>query len=148
MPNYNADDLKSGKGIGAIIKDNEGNILMQEHIKYGFWTVPVGKVKENQTVEEALKEELFEECNIIIKDYRLLAQREWSYDREGKIVKVDGYLFEILDYVGNIENKEPHKHNQQIFRSLDIVKTLDLSHFTILYLELMNVKRERKAINP
>ncbi len=66
--NYNAEDLIDHHAVSAVIKDKDGRILMQEHVKYGFWTVPIGKVAVNQTLEEGLKQEIFEECNSIIQD--------------------------------------------------------------------------------
>jgi hypothetical protein len=53
--NYNKEDILDHHGIAAVIKNAEGEILMQEHVKYGFWTIPVGKVKEDQDVIEGLK---------------------------------------------------------------------------------------------
>jgi len=67
--NYNEEDLMDHKAPGAVIKDKQGNILMQEHVKYGFWTTPIGKAKHDQNIEEALKEEIFEECNLTVEEY-------------------------------------------------------------------------------
>ena len=43
---YNDEDIVSHHAVVAMIKDDSGKILMQKHVKYGFWTVPVGKVKK------------------------------------------------------------------------------------------------------
>ena len=40
--NYNMEDIVSHHGVAAVVKDRRGKILMQEHVKYGFWTIPVG----------------------------------------------------------------------------------------------------------
>jgi len=34
--NYNESDLSDHKGVSAVIKNPEGEILMQDHVKYGF----------------------------------------------------------------------------------------------------------------
>lgn len=64
---YNEEDVCDHQGVAGVIKNSKGEILMQEHIKYGFWTIPVGKAKLGQSVEEGLKQEILEECNIEIK---------------------------------------------------------------------------------
>jgi ADP-ribose pyrophosphatase YjhB (NUDIX family) len=143
--NYNQEDLKSHQGIGAIIKNKKGEILMQNHIKFGFWTIPVGKIKENQNVEEGLKEEIFDECNLVIKKFNEITSKNLKYIRQGKMVKVLSHLFEIIEYSGEMKNKEPEKHQEQIFMNLEKIKTIPyLSDMTLLYLENLGFKRKAK----
>lgn len=145
MVNYNQEDLKDHHGIVAIIKNNYGEILIQEHVKYGFWTIPVGKVKDTQTIEQGLKEELSEECNIQIEDCEEITSRDYTYERNGNKVQVKIHLFEIKKYSGNVNNNEPHKHKQQIFLSLEKIKKLPyLSDVTLLFLETEGFTRPTK----
>jgi hypothetical protein len=37
---YNTEDMVDHDAVVAVIKDNEGRILLQEHIKYGHRTIP------------------------------------------------------------------------------------------------------------
>ena len=53
-----------------------------------FWTIPVGKIKINQDVVEGLKEEVFEETNLIVEDCKELKFKVHEYIRNGKNVKV------------------------------------------------------------
>lgn len=139
---YNVEDLKDHDAPAAVIKDNTGRILMQEHVKYKLWTIPVGKAKTGQKVEEALKEEIYEECNIIIQEFKEIARRVYEYDRKGKKVKLVSYLYEITKYRGEIQNKEPEKHTKQEFKSIEEIKKISyLSDATILYLETLGYKR-------
>lgn len=139
---YTPEDLEDHETIGAVIKDTKDRILMQEHVKYGFWTIPIGKAKPGQTMKDALKEELFEECNITIKDFKEIAQRKYVYNRNGKKVKVFSHIYEIIEYSGTIENKEPHNHTHQEFKELEEIKNLPhLSDSTLLYLETLGHKR-------
>jgi ADP-ribose pyrophosphatase YjhB (NUDIX family) len=143
--NYTSEDVLSHHGIAAIIKNEKGEILMQEHVKYGFWTIPVGKVKSEQSVEAGLKEELFEECNILINEFKELIVKNYNYNRNGNDVLVISHLFEILKYQGEIKNNEPQKHKQQKFISIsEILKLPYLSDLTLLYLELIGLKRQAK----
>jgi len=115
---------------------------MQEHAKYGFWTIPVGKVGKDQKVVDGLKQEILEECNIQINDFTEIMTREYTYNRDGNDVLVISHLFDILKYTGEIKNNEPHKHTQQKFLSLDEIKELTyLSDLTLLYLETIGFIR-------
>jgi len=79
--NYTEEDLEDHNGMGAVIKDDKGQILVQEHVKYGFWTLPVGKAKKDSDVKEGLKKELLEECGINAVKFREIAKRDYYYTR-------------------------------------------------------------------
>lgn len=145
MVNYNKEDLQDHQAVAAIIKDNNGNILMQEHVKYGFWTIPIGKANKNQDLKQATIQEIREECNIIPLKFKEIALKEYNYIRNGINVKVILHIFEIINYSGKIKNNEPEKHKQQKFLSLEEIKKLPyLSDSTILYLETLSYKRKAR----
>lgn len=142
MPiNYNAEDLQDYDGIAAVIRNEKGEILMQEHVKFGFWTIPVGKVKKDQSIVEGLKQEVLEECDLEILEYVQMASGNYEYLREGINVKVAAHLFEITKYSGEMKNMEPLKHTEQKFMPLEqIVRLPHLSDMTLLYLEKLGIK--------
>jgi ADP-ribose pyrophosphatase YjhB (NUDIX family) len=143
--NYNQEDVKDHHGIAAVIKNERGEVLVQEHVKYGFWTIPVGKAKEDQSVLDGLKQEILEECNLIIEDCHELIVKDYFYEREGKNVKVISHLFEVLKYSGEIKNLEPQKHKQQKFMPMDeLVQLHYLSDLTLLYLNCLGIEREAR----
>jgi len=143
--NYNKEDLIGHDAVAAVIKNEKGEMLVQEHVKYGFWTIPVGKVKTGQTLEEGLKEEIRDECNIEIVRCREIATKKYKYERNGTDVDVRSHLFEVPEYSGSMKNNEPNKHKQQIFLPLDKIKELPyLSDMTLLYLETVGVKRAER----
>lgn len=142
---YNNEDKVSHHGVAAVVKDETGKILIQEHIKYGFWTIPVGKVKSTQNVINGLKEEILEECNLQIEDCKELAVKNYYYERDGNNVEVISHLFEILKYSGEMKNMEPTKHKQQLFMTVENIKELPyLSDLTLLYLNQLGFQREAK----
>lgn len=144
-PKYKEEDLSDHDGICAVIKDKEGKILMQNHVKFGFWTIPVGKVKKGQSVEEGLKEEIFEECDLRITKFVELKSRNYEYLRRGNKVNVFSHLFEVQEYSGEMKNKEPEKHSEQKFISLEEIKKLPyLSDLTLFYLEYLGFIREAR----
>lgn len=142
---YTPEDLTNHEGVGILIKNNEGKILMQDHVKYGFWTIPVGKIKPKQSIVEGLKQELFEECDIIPEEYTEIASKKYIYKRNEKEVIVNIHLFEITKYLGEIINKEPQKHRKQEFAEISTIKKFPfLSDATPLYLESIGFKRKKR----
>ena len=78
---YNKEDVTNHHGVAAIIKNENGDILIQKHNKFGFWTIPVGKVKPTQTVISGLKQEIKEECNVdIIKQSKIGGTMSYQSD--------------------------------------------------------------------
>lgn len=151
MTAYNKEDLVDHHGITAIIYDERGNILMQDHIKLGFWTMPVGKVKEGQEIIDALKEEISEECGIVILKCKEVGSFTKIYNRSGTNVKVTQHIFEVEDYSGTPKNLEPHKHRNQIFINLNDIKNIsnlsDASRYVIEYLTSKTIFLAREAGN-
>ncbi|MFH0779596.1 MAG: NUDIX domain-containing protein [Parcubacteria group bacterium] len=142
---YTTNDLIDHDAIAAVIKNDQGEILMQKHVKYGFWTIPVGKVKQGQSVEDGLKQEVNEECNIVVEDCEEIAHDDRVYERDGKMVNVLLHLFLIKKYSGGLKNNEPQKHRKQEFLEIEAVKRLPyLSDSTILYLKSIGIERMAK----
>lgn len=142
---YTDEDLLDHHAVSAVIKNSNGNILIQDHIKFKFQTIPLGKAKAGQDPIEAIKEEVMEECNLIIEDLKEIAFKEVEYNREGKKVRVLTHVYEVLVHSGELTNKEPHKHTQQKFISLEEIKKIPyLSDSTIFFLESIGFKRDAK----
>ncbi|MFA5061301.1 MAG: NUDIX hydrolase [Candidatus Pacearchaeota archaeon] len=143
--NYTPGDLIDHHAVSAVIKNSEGDILMQDHVKYGFWTIPIGKAEPNQDPIEAIKQEAFEECNLMIKELKEIAYKEVEYERNENNIKAFTHVYEIISYSGELQNKEPHKHNEQKFMSLEEIKKIPyLSDSTIFFLESLGFKRDAR----
>ena len=140
---YTAEDLENHDAVAAVIKDSQGNILVQDHVKFGFWTIPIGKAKPGQTPEEGLRQELKEECGINVVEFRKIGTKVKEYERNGKIVKLTVHLYDVHSYRGKIENKEPTKHRTQKFMTVqEIMKLPYLSDSIILYLQHIGHPRQ------
>lgn len=132
----NKQDLKDHKGIAAIIRDSKNRILMQKHNKWGFWTIPVGKIDEGDGVMSTLRKELKEETGISVLKGNRLGQKTSRYNRGGKPVKVTAYLYDIPGYSGKPKNLEPHKHSTQKFMPLSAIQKLkNVSDMTTFMLD-------------
>ena len=121
---YNSDDLRAKhSGISAVIVKNK-KILMMDHVKFNFWTIPVGKVDKGQTVKEGLMMEMKEELNIKPTKYKLIGKFQKKYMRNGKSVVVDAHIFHIEKWAGTLRNNEPKKHRSIKWMSLDEIKRI------------------------
>lgn len=143
--NYNEEDLEDHHAVAAIIKNNKNEILMQDHIKYGFWTIPIGKAKNNESPMSGIKNEVFEECNLKIIDPKEIILNDSMDIRNGEKVRVILHIYEIKNYSGNLMNKESEKHKEIKFISLEKIKKLSyLSNATIIYLKYLGINRKTR----
>jgi len=107
---YNASDLRPvHEAISAVI-EKDGKILMLDHVKLNFWTIPIGKIEIGDTIEQTLKIELKEEVNIIPIKYAQIGQFTKKYNRGGVKVQITSHIFRIDKWRGTVKNNEPKKH--------------------------------------
>lgn len=99
------------KAASATIINEENKILIQDHVKTGKLSIPVGSVEPFETAMAAIKRELFEELGVeqcVIG--RCLKIHQWA-------IKVEEYNFKV-NLIDEWFNKEPHKHTWIKFMSL------------------------------
>lgn len=139
MTNYTPGDLVDHDAISAVIKDNQGKVLMFKHKKFGFWTIPIGKSEPYETPYQGMCTEVKEECNISVIKATEIATKPYTYDRNGKPVNLIHHLYLVDKYEGEIKNNEPEKHLEMKFMDeTEIRKIDDLSDATLLYLETLD----------
>jgi len=150
LSQWTKEDLRSDQlGIGVVIRDKEGRILMQDHKKLGMWTIPVGKVDPGSTPEETVRKEVLEETGLNVLSMRKLGSKTEHYRREGHDVTMEHIIFEATSYSGVPENKEPHKHSSMRFVSEDEIRSIGpISDCTKLALSKMGEGRETSEMAP
>jgi 8-oxo-dGTP diphosphatase len=87
--------------VGVILINSKGNVLLQlrskNEIHYpNHWTLPGGRVEENETVTEALRREINEELGIDLASYRLFTRVK---ERE------DNSMMERYIYWSNLDRR-------------------------------------------
>jgi len=83
-------------GVGAIVFDAEGRVLLVERGKppgVGLWSVPGGKLELRETLAQAVAREVREETGLIVEVGTLACVIERM---------ADDYHFVILDYFARV----------------------------------------------
>lgn len=134
---YNKEDLNPHIGVGAIIRNEQNQILMLDHVKFNCWTIPIGKGRLNEPPENALRVEMSEELNIQINDFKLVHTFTKPYDRNGVKLTITGYIYLVTSYSGKLKNNEPTKHRS--FKWMDISEIKRLKHTTDNTKEMLKI---------
>ena len=138
-PLVNKEDIKDHYGVGAVVHKDDQIVLLY-HKKYSFSTIPIGKVPVDGNTADGIKQELLEELGIEVKELNLLGSFNKTYYRGGSVyTNIHSFLFDIIDFSGTIENKEPLKHPYMDFITFSKLSTWpanELSDMTRFYIML------------
>lgn len=67
-------------GVGIIVCNQEGQVLWARRLRQNAWQFPQGGIQANETVEEALFRELYEELGLESTDVEILGStRSWLH---------------------------------------------------------------------
>ena len=88
--------------VVGVIRNKDGRYLVlkrhQREIAYpGQYTLPGGKVENNNTIEETLAQEIQEECGLTMKPGKILLKDKSFIRPDQQTVKVFSYLCEVED---------------------------------------------------
>ena len=69
-------EAKCQLNVAAILRRPSGEIFIAERVTHaGAWQFPQGGVDEGESLEDALKREIWEEIGVLPQDYRLIDRR-------------------------------------------------------------------------
>lgn len=129
------EDLQDFQSIGAVFQKGD-KFLLLDHVKFNFWSVPIGKVPKGKKVEQGLKMEMKEELDVTVTKYRLLNIWKRTFFWQGKRIKTENYLYYIDDYKGRIKNNEPHKARSLKYMTINEIRKHRISAMTEVLLKL------------
>lgn len=129
-------------GVAAVIRNARGDVLVQDHVKAGAWTIPVGKVEDGETPEEGITRELFEEMNLKVKSAKIITETIEHLVAHGG---VNGNVRQVVCEVTvvdihQLKNLEPHKHKEIRFMSETDLLKKEVTSITKLWLEYQGHK--------
>lgn len=135
---FSKEDLTTKDAIWVVIFDINWKILIQDHVKLDFFTIPIGKVWSWENPDEVMKREIFDETWLTVLDYKKLIIKEWTYDYNGVEVRIRNHIYEILSWNWNLVNKEPNKHRSMRFMTIEEVRKLPrISDATRIFLSAL-----------
>lgn len=124
-PVYNESDLKDHLGIWLWLENENGEIFMFYHKKFGCWTIPLEKSDPGETLNEAVLRTGNEELGINITNFAIVHTQENNYIRDGNKVKVEASLVKVLCYDNEIRNMEPDKHLDADWKNKEFILKLE-----------------------
>lgn len=94
---------------GAIIRDQQGRILLQRRSDYGNWGLPGGGMEPGETIENTMKREALEETVLVITDNELYGvysgpRMQYRYPDGNEVVFVMFIFNAQADLQGRIAN--------------------------------------------
>lgn len=120
--------------VTAIILNNEGKILVEDHIKCNAYTFPGGKVDSTDiTLTDAIRRELREELGIDVQvgDVMHLFSKSIQGSEypagSGNYISYLANVYLITNsiyYTKDIKNMEPNKHRSLKYVTLDELKEM------------------------
>lgn len=138
-------DLENHIAVAAFILDEVGRLLVLKHVKWGFWTIPVGKAEDGESAEEALRREVEEELGLTDFSVQELYSRRALYNHAGEEVQTTLVGYQLEDIKGEPQNKETNKHTDFGFQAIeDIMSKPHLSDQLILYLMKQGINHTHK----
>lgn len=98
---------KFTQAAAAIIYNDAGALLIQDHVKCNFLTCPIGAVEAGESHAAAMCREMKEELGITVTKFTGVLTGDIDC---GELGMIDTWVFRIDEYTGIIENREPQKH--------------------------------------
>jgi 8-oxo-dGTP pyrophosphatase MutT (NUDIX family) len=106
-------------GVGAIIQNQSGEVLLQDRADHGVWGLPGGTVEMDETVLEALEREIKEETGLTVVRSRLLGlytgPRHDTYYPNGDVLQNFCVFFHVTEWTGTVEPDRVESHRLEFF---------------------------------
>jgi len=124
-------------GVGAVIIENDEVLLVKraKEPKANFWTIPGGLVELGETIHDALKREIREECQVEIKPKEIIDVVDYiEKDDEGNFK----YHYVLVDFEAEIVSGIPAPGSDVLetrWVSFYELKTLNLPKITSDFFE-------------
>ncbi|MCK4662510.1 MAG: NUDIX domain-containing protein [Bacteroidales bacterium] len=130
------------EAAGGLVKNNDGHVLIIE--RYNKWDLPKGKINKNESIKDAAKREVSEECGITNLEITKELQATFhTYRLEEQRILKKTYWFE-MKYTGNEELIPQKKENITKAKWHNISELDEVINNT--YLSIIDVLKAGKLI--
>ena len=108
-------------GVGAIIQNERGEILLQDRADHRVWGLPGGTVEMDETVLEALAREIKEETGLTVVRPRLVGlytgPRYDTYYPNGDVLQNFCVFFHVTEWTGTAQADRVESRRLDFFRT-------------------------------
>jgi len=106
-------------GVGAIIQNERGEVLLQDRLDHKVWGLPGGTVEMDETVLEALGREVKEETGLAVMRPRLMGlytgPRYDTHYPNGDVLQNFCVFFHVTEWTGVLEVDGVESHRLGFF---------------------------------
>jgi ADP-ribose pyrophosphatase YjhB (NUDIX family) len=132
--------------VGVVVKNGNRFLICKRNdveLGQGEWSIPAGKVEDNENLENSAKREFFEETASNINDYELsFAGMIPRNTRDGGKMKGLMYVYKIeTENPINVDLEEAidgHEHTAWGYYTLEEMKNMKISVFLYKLFEFMS----------
>lgn len=90
-------------GVSAVVFNHDGDVLLMKRVDNGLWGLPSGHVEPGETVEEAVKREVFEETGLEVNVERLIGVYSDPTSQVFQYPSGDIVQFVTLSFLCNVQ---------------------------------------------
>ncbi len=112
-------DLLLMPGVGALIRDGQGRLLVQLRAEDGEWSLPGGAMEPGETPAQAVRREVQEETGLEVRPVRIAAVLGGRHHRNtylnGDTVEYCVILFDCEVQGGQLSTSDPETQSLEWF---------------------------------
>lgn len=119
-------DTRLRTGVGVILRDAQGRILLEKRSDNGMWGIPGGGIDPGESVQEAALREIKEETGLTIRIIKLIGvyselsqQRIVTYPNKGDVCHLVDVVVEARALSGTL-TPSPESETLEFFKPQDV----------------------------
>lgn len=122
--------MKKQAARGIVIKDGKVLLIYRENKGRIYYTIPGGKVEENETLEQTVVREMLEETCITVEPVKLMESCEDTYSNKIQHIFLCKYIDGVVKLGDSVEMAKMKKNSDNYYEpmwvTLGKIESLDI----------------------